>query len=156
MVFLDNPASIFDRGQFSLQTSGSFDNKWFERNGFVVTAMVYIMQPISVETTLSTVVIVEAVKHGIGQVLLGRNAKMADWTVPRGIGTCGTNGRPQRGWGTNVTTDLDLQAHRRMTILVVVMVMIACITRSRINQWSTLISTVFENRPKKSHQRGIK
>ena len=78
MVFLDNPASIFDRGQFSLQTSGSFDNKWFERNGFVVTAMVYIMQPISVETTLSTVVIVEAVKHGIGQVLLGRNAKMAD------------------------------------------------------------------------------
>ena len=78
MVFLDNPASIFDRGQFSLQTSGSFDNKWFEGNGFVVTAMVYIMQPISVETTLSTVVIVEAVKHGIGQVLLGRNAKMAD------------------------------------------------------------------------------
>ena len=71
--------------------------------------------------------------------------------MPRGIGTCGTNGRPQRGWGTNVTTDLDLQAHRRMTILVVVMVMIACITRSRINQWSTLISTVFENRPKKSH-----
>ena len=78
MVFLDNPATIFDRGQFSLQTSGSFDNKWFEGNGFVVTAMVYIMQPISVETTLSTVVIVEAVKHGIGQVLLGRNAKMAD------------------------------------------------------------------------------
>ena len=71
--------------------------------------------------------------------------------MPRGIGTCGTNGRPQRGWGTNVTTDLDLQAHRRMTILVVVMVMIACITRSRINQWSTLIFKVFENRLNMSH-----
>ena len=134
---LDNPTTIFDRGQFSLQTSGSFDNKRFEGNGFVTI----VMQPVAVETTFSAVVIVEAVKHGIGQVLLRRNAEMADGTVPRGIGTRGTNGGPQRGRGTNVTTDLDLQAHRGTTDGV----MIAYIDRELIIKFKTGWDDDFSN-----------
>ena len=99
------------------------------------------MQPVAVETTFSAVVIVEAVKHGIGQVLLRRNAEMADGTVPRGIGTRGTNGGPQRGRGTNVTTDLDLQAHRGTTDGV----MIAYIDRELIIKFKTECDDDFSN-----------
>ena len=100
-----------------------------------------MMQPVAVETTFSAVVIVEAVKHGIGQVLLRRNAEMADGTVPRGIGTRGTNGGPQRGRGTNVTTDLDLQAHRGTTDGV----MIAYIDRELIIKFKTGWDDDFSN-----------
>lgn len=103
---LNDPATTFDGWQFSLKTSSSFDNKRFEGNGFVCCG------PNSAISTL----IIQTIKHWIGQIILRRNAEVADGAVTGAAGARAPNAGA-KGWRCpNMASDLNLKTHGGMIV----------------------------------------